>query len=95
MSYNERIDWKDHVVERPRTFSEISNSDGTKTLNPSPGEVKQQGTPMSAKHFNTMEEAIQHIANAYDMMATTYQAELREAKKRIKALEAKVEALSS
>ena len=54
MSYNKRIVWKDHVVERPRTFSEVSNSDGTKTLNPAPGEVKQQGTPMSAKHFNTM-----------------------------------------
>lgn len=95
MSYNKRIGWKDHVVERPRTFSEASNSDGTKTLTPAPGEVKQQGTPMSATNFNTMEEAIQHISNAYDMMVTTYQAELREAKKRIKTLEAKVETLSS
>ena len=95
MSYNKRIVWKDHVVERPRTFSEVSNSDGTKTLNPAPGEVKQQGTPMSAKHFNTMEEAIQHIANAYDMMVTLYQAELRDAKKSIAALEAKVKTLRS
>ena len=95
MSYNKRIVWKDHVVERPRTFSEVSNSDGTKTLNPAPGEVKQQGTPMSAKYFNTMEEAIQHIANAYDMMVTSYQAELRDAKKRIAALEAKATTMSS
>lgn len=95
MSYNKRIVWKDHVVERPRTFSEVSNNDGTKTLNPAPGEVKQQGTPMSAKYFNTMEEAIQHIANAYDMMATSYQAEIRDLKKSVAALETKVTTLTS
>ena len=90
MSYNKRINWKHHLVERPRTFSEATNSDGTKTLTPAPGQVQQQGTPMSATNFNSMEEAIQHIANAYDMMVTTYQAELRDAKKRIAALETKV-----
>lgn len=50
---------------------------------------------MSAKHFNTMEEAIQHIANAYDMMVTSYQAEIRDLKKRVAALETKVTTLTS
>lgn len=95
MSYNNRIIWKDHVVEKPRTFSVTENGDGTKTFAPAPGEVLQQGTPQSATHFNTMEEAIQHLANAYDMMVNTYQAELRDATRRIKLLEAKVETLSS
>ena len=36
---------------------------------------------------------VQHIAVAYDMMATLYQAELRDAQKRIAALEAQVSAL--
>ena len=95
MSYNKRINWKDHVVERPRTFSETTNGDGTKTLTPSPGQVQQQGTPMSATNFNLMEEAIQHLANAYDMLVITQQAEIRDLKKRVASLETKVTTLTS
>lgn len=95
MSYNKRTNWKDHVVERPRTFRETTNSDGSKTLTPDPGQILQQGTPQSAKNFNQLEEAVQHLANAYDMMATIYQAELRDAQKRIELLEEKVATLSS
>lgn len=94
MSYNRRIGWKDHIVERPRTYTEKTNADGSKTYSPAPGEVLQQGTPQSATNFNTMDEAIQHLAVAYDMMATLYQAELRDAQRRIAALEAKVSALA-
>lgn len=95
MSYNKRIGWKDHVVERPRTYTEATNSDGSKTYTPAPGEVLQQGTPQSATNFNTMDEALQHISTAYDMLMTVNQAELRAAQKRITALEAKVSALGS
>lgn len=95
MSYNNRINWKDHVVERPRTYTEATNSDGSKTFTPAPGTVLQQGTPQSATNFNTMEEALQHISIAYDMMMTLYQAELRDAQSRITTLEAQVSALSS
>ena len=87
MSYNKRINWKDRIVERQRTFSETINSDGTKTLTPAPQQIVQKGTPMSAKNFNSMEEAIQHIANTVDLIVTIYSAELRDAQKRIAALE--------
>ena len=54
----DRIDWKDHVVERPRTYTEVTNGDGSKTYTPAPGEVYQQGTPQSATNFNLMEDGI-------------------------------------
>ena len=57
MSYNKRIGWKDHVVQRPRTYTEATNSDGSKTFTPAPGTVIQQGTAQSATNFNTMDEA--------------------------------------
>lgn len=63
------IKWKDHVVERPRTFTEIVNADGSKTLTPAPGTVIQQGTPLSASNFNSSEEALVHYAAALDMLA--------------------------
>ena len=94
MSYNKRIIWKDHVVERPRTFTETTNSDGSKTFTPAPKSVLQQGTAQSATNFNTMEEALQHVCIAYDMLAMCYQADLRDALKRIETLEAQVSALS-
>lgn len=95
MSYNRRIGWKDHVVTRPRTYTKVVNSDNSETFTPSPGNIIQQGTPQSATNFNTMDEALQHISIAYDMLMTTSQAELRAAKKRIAVLEAQVAALSS
>lgn len=95
MSYNRRIGWLDHVVERPRTYKEISNSDGSKTFTPAPGEIIQQGTAQSATNFGTMDEALQHLSIAYDMFMTITQAELRDKEDRIAALEAKVATLSS
>lgn len=95
MSYNKRIHWKDHVVERPRTYTEASNSDGSKTFTAAPGEILQQGTPQSATNFNTMEEALQHIAIAYDFLQMDMQAQLRDAQKRVATLEAQIAALST
>lgn len=57
MDYTRQI-WKDHIVERPRTYTETFNSDGSKTLVPAPGEIYQQGTPMNAEHFNHIEQGI-------------------------------------
>ena len=95
MSYNERIRWKDHVVERPRTYTKVTNADNSETFTPAPGEVLQQGTPQSATNFNAMDEALQHLSIAYDMLMTITQAELRDNKDRIATLEAQVAALSS
>lgn len=69
MAYN-RIKWQDHVVTRPRTYTEVTNGDGTKTMVPAPGEVLQQGTPQSATNFNNSEEALVHYSAALDMLAT-------------------------
>ena len=90
MSYNARIGWKDHVVQRPRTYTETVNGDGSKTYTPAPGEIIQQGTPQSATNFNTMDEALQHISIAYDMLLTLTQAQLRAAQADIVTLQAQV-----
>ena len=95
MSYNKRIGWKDHVVTRPRTYTETVNADGSKTYTAAPGEVLQQGTPQSATNFNAMDEAIQHVSIAYDMMATITQAEVRAAQDRIVTLEQQINALTA
>lgn len=76
MSY-ERINFKDHIVTRPRTFSVTQNQDGTETLTPAPGTIEQQGTPLKADHFNAMDEAIQHDSIAIDLAYTLLQAEER------------------
>ena len=54
----EPIGWKDHIVQKPRTYTPIHNEDGTITLIPAEGEVWQQGTPISAEHLNHMEKGI-------------------------------------
>lgn len=69
MAYK-RIKWQDHVVTRPRTYTEVINADGSKTLTPAPGEVLQQGTPQSASNFNNAEEALVHYSIAFDWLAT-------------------------
>lgn len=50
--------WQDHVVERPDTYREVQNADGSVTHIPDEGEVIQQGTPMSATNYNNMEDGI-------------------------------------
>ena len=88
-----RINWKDHVVTKERTYSMVENPDGTITLTPQPGEVIQQGTPQSATNFNHEDEALQHVAIAFDELQMTLQAELRAAQDEIATLKAQVEAL--
>lgn len=58
------INWKDHVVEHPDYYREVNidPSSGLVQHVKAPGEVLQQGTPMSAKNFNNMDlGAIQGI----------------------------------
>lgn len=92
MSYN-RIGWKDEVVEHPNRYTEVINGDGTVDHTPAPGETIQEGTPQSATNFNTMDEALQHYAIAFDEMYMTTQAELRAAQDDIATLKAQVAAL--
>ena len=53
------VGWKDRRVQRPRTFTEVMNSDGSRTDTPAPGEVQEPGTQQSATNFNHMDEGIQ------------------------------------
>lgn len=94
MSYNQRIGWKDHVVERPRTYTETVNGDGSKTFTAAPGAVIQQGTPQSATNFNHLEEGLTNYAAAFDMLLTIHQAEMRQAQADIAALQEQVAALA-
>lgn len=94
MAYN-RTKWKDHVVERPRTFTEVTNEDGSITHTPAPGETLQQGTPQSARNFNNIEDALQGIAVAFDMYYTITQAQIRALEARIELLEAQTAALTT
>lgn len=77
MPYN-RTPWKDHVAERPNTYVEVTNADGSVTHNPAPGEVVQQGTPQSATNFNNIENGIQYNAIAFDWLYCIVQAQARE-----------------
>lgn len=52
------IGWLDRIVQRPRTYTEVTNSDGSRTDTPAPGEIQQAGTQMSATNFNHMEDGI-------------------------------------
>lgn len=51
-------DWKDRVVEKPRTFTVTNNPDGTITLAPSPGTVVEEGTPVNAVNLNQISQAL-------------------------------------
>ncbi|MDO4620046.1 MAG: hypothetical protein Q4B09_05420 [Lachnospiraceae bacterium] len=85
MSYT-RINWKDHIVERPKTYDVTHNEDDTVTLAESNGHVHQQGTPLSANNFNKMDEALQHISIAFDMYVTQTQAQIRSLQSEIEDL---------
>lgn len=94
MSYNNRIIWKDEVVEHPNRYTEVVNQDGTVDHTPAPGETIQDGTPQSATNFNKMDEALQHVSIAFDELQMTTQAELRAAQSEIATLKAQVAALA-
>lgn len=54
----EPIVWKDHAVEKPRTYRPIHNEDGTILLVPDEGMVWQQGTPVNAANLEHMQQGI-------------------------------------
>jgi hypothetical protein len=58
------VNWKNRVVERPRTYHIQNNPDGTVTLIPAPGQVYEEGTPVDALHLNKMEQGlVTHLAD--------------------------------
>jgi hypothetical protein len=51
-------EWKDRIVQNPRTFQIQNNADGTVTLTPKPGTVVQEGTPVNAANLNNIEQGL-------------------------------------
>lgn len=54
----EKVDWVDHVVEKPNNYTLTQNEDGSYKIEAEPGEVLQQGTAVNAQNLNHMEEGI-------------------------------------
>ena len=52
------VNWKNRVVQRPRTYTETTNQDGSRTDTPAPGTVVQAGTPINQANLNKMEKGI-------------------------------------
>ena len=84
MAYD-RKKWIDEAVERPRTFRDVVNPDGSRTFTKEPGIVYQQGTPMNAANFNHLEEGLQQLSVAHDLQSVTTEALLRELLARLDA----------
>lgn len=55
-------------MERPRTYTIRENDDGSVTLVPAPGEVRQPGTPLSATNLNHMDEEIAQLRQDADSL---------------------------
>lgn len=58
--------WKDRVVEKPRTYRMQDNGDGTITLIPEPGTIYEPGTPVNAVNLNKLENGLQAAAAVAD-----------------------------
>lgn len=60
MAY-QKTEWKNREVERPRTFRQQNNPDGTVTLVPEEGQIIEPGTPIIADNMNKIEDAIEEL----------------------------------
>lgn len=87
-----QTDWKDHVVEKPNTYRETVNSDGTKTYAAAPGEIVQQGTPMSATNFNKLEEGVGSAVMMGDLLFTELLLKLGHSDKTLEGLDEELSA---
>lgn len=76
MAYR-KINWQNRRVERPRTYNVTQNADGSVTLTDAPGEITQDGTPLSPDNLNRKEEAMQHMFFAFAELACIIQAVMR------------------
>ncbi|MBB6716376.1 hypothetical protein [Clostridium gasigenes] len=61
MSYV-KTNWENRIVEKPKTFRQQPNVDGTITLIPEEGSVIKEGTPVNASNMNKIEDEL--VANS-------------------------------
>lgn len=64
MSYV-KTTWKDRMVEKPLTFTQVTNADGTITLTPAEGTIVEAGTPVNASNMNNIETGIEELFQTY------------------------------
>jgi hypothetical protein len=57
MAYSKKT-WKDRMVEKPLTFTQVNNPGGTITLTPAEGAIVEPGTPISAANMNNIENGV-------------------------------------
>jgi hypothetical protein len=60
MAYT-KTQWKDQVVENPRTYSMRDNGDNTVTLLDAFGDVTELGTPVNAANMNKIENELYNL----------------------------------
>lgn len=60
MSYTKTV-WQDRQVQKPMTFTQTTNGDGTVTLAPSEGTITQPGTPITAAALNNLETQYDNV----------------------------------
>lgn len=70
-----KTNWKDRIVENPRTYDLTNNVDGSIILTPKPGEVIEEGTPISASSMNKIEEKLYDVDKGLEPQVTTGTAE--------------------
>ncbi|MEK4006103.1 C1q-like domain-containing protein [Paenibacillus sp. FSL H3-0333] len=61
MAYDKTV-WKDRVVQRPRTYIESANADGSITHIPSEGSITEVGTPVNASNLNKIENELYSLS---------------------------------
>jgi hypothetical protein len=54
MTYT-KTNWTDRIVDKPLTYTQQTNADGTITLIPAEGTIVQSGTPITAAALNNLE----------------------------------------
>lgn len=69
MAYT-KTTWKDRLVQRPRTYIETTNPDGSITHVPSEGVITEAGTPVNALNLNRIENGLEAVSAAADMLRT-------------------------
>ncbi|MDU5082816.1 hypothetical protein [uncultured Tissierella sp.] len=58
----EKQEWIDHIVERPGTFRETQNADGSITHISEEGNILEEGSPFSANRMNHIEDGIYNVS---------------------------------
>ena len=65
-------EWKDQIVQRPKTYQMNTNDDGSVTLIDSFGLVTELGTPVNEDYMNHIEQGIAGVAIRYYNKTETY-----------------------